>query len=140
MTADQIPDAIEDVPDSITKEIIECENAKQAKPRTEQACSGTGAYRIIPMELAFLRLEKIPIPRQCIDCRHNERISQRAKAFLYHRQCQCAGPASSNGIYTNFAPHPKHGSGLCPNEFETAYPSNDPRIIYCHDCFFAEVA
>ena len=120
MNAGQIPDAIENVPDSILKEILECIECKQP-------------YRIIKMEVAFLRQEKIPIPRQCIDCRHHERISQRAKAFLYHRQCQC-----NNSSYTNFATH-EHDKDQCPTEFETAYPESDPRIVYCLKCFYAEV-
>lgn len=126
MRADQIPDAIEDTPDTIAQEIIQC--AECAK-----------AYRIIPMELAFLKSEKIPVPRTCVDCRHNERIAQRSKAFLYHRACDCSGISSSNGAYNNLAGH-VHGKHSCPIEFETAYPPDDPRIIYCHDCFYAEVA
>lgn len=124
MTAPQIPDAIEDVSDTMLKEILECTECKQA-------------YRIIEMELAFLRQEKLPIPRQCIDCRHNERISQRAKAFLYHRRCDCRGLASTKG-YTNNAVH-FHDSDPCPEEYETAYPPTDPRLVYCLKCFYAEM-
>ena len=124
MTAAQIPDAIEDVPDSILKEILECIECKQA-------------YRVIEMELAFLRQEKLPILRQCVDCRHQERITQRAKAFLYHRACGCRGKASTKG-YTNTTTH-IHGDAPCPTEFETAYPTSDPRIIYCLPCLYAEV-
>lgn len=124
MLAGQIPDAIEDVPDSILKEIIECTDCKQP-------------YRIIEMELAFLRQEKLPIPRQCIDCRHNERIAQRAKAFLYHRKCDCNGITPSRG-YVNQAKH-FHGEAPCPTEYETAYPESDPRIVYCLQCLYAEV-
>ncbi len=126
MTALQIPDAIEEVPDSILKEILECVQCKRA-------------YRIIKMELDFLRQEKLPVPRQCVDCRHNERISRRAKAFLYHRSCQCAGKKSSNGVYANFGTH-FHGAGACPNEFETTHEPNSPEIIYCLKCFWSEIA
>ena len=125
MANDQLPDAIEDVPDSILKEIIECAECKQA-------------YRIIEMELAFLRQEKLPIPRQCIDCRHNERIAQRAKAFLYHRRCMCNSLRGSTPQYRNFAKH-EHGTDQCPVEFETAYPESDSRIVYCLKCLYAEV-
>ena len=123
---ENIPDAIEDVPDSITKEILECIQCKKA-------------YRIIDMELAFLRQEKLPIPRQCIDCRHNERISQRAKAFLYHRACECKGGGSGNGIYQNATKH-SHGESPCTNEFETSHGKESSEIIYCHPCFYEEVA
>ncbi|MFH1769139.1 MAG: hypothetical protein ABH833_00535 [Parcubacteria group bacterium] len=125
ITANDIPDAIEDMKDSILKEIIECMDCKQV-------------YRILEIEFAFLRSEKIPIPRTCIDCRHNERISQRAKAFLYHRKCNCNGTKSRDGIYSNFGIH-KHGNDPCSNEFETAYAPDDDRIVYCLDCFYREV-
>ena len=125
ITKHQIPDAIEDVPDSILKEIIECIECKQA-------------YRVIEMELAFLRQEHLPIPRQCPDCRHNERIAQRAKAFLYHRHCQCNSLSGSTTKYQNFAKH-DHGMAPCPTEFETAYPPSDPRLVYCLPCLYAEV-
>src|SRR3989338_2013886 len=85
MKTGQIPDAIKDASDSILKEIIECMDCKQA-------------YRVIEMELAFLRQEKLPIPRQCPDCRHKERMSQRAKAFLYKRKCQCNGSGETASL------------------------------------------
>src|SRR3989344_7747984 len=126
MPSEKIPDAIEDVPDTVTKEILECIECKKA-------------YRIISAELSFLRSEKLPIPRTCADCRHKERISQRAKAFLYKRACQCSGAKSSNGVYSNFAAH-FHNADPCPNEFETSHEENSPEIIYCLKCFWAEVA
>ncbi|MFH0890502.1 MAG: hypothetical protein V1856_00530 [Candidatus Liptonbacteria bacterium] len=126
ITADRIPDAIEDASDEIIKEIIQCAECKRA-------------YRVIEPELSFLREEKIPLPRTCVDCRHQERISQRSKAFLYRRACQCQGGKSSNGVYVNVADHP-HGPGSCPNEFETSYAPDRSEIVYCHDCYYAEVA
>lgn len=125
MAASQIPDAIEDIPDTIVKEILQCLECKKA-------------YRIIPMELSFLRAEKIPVPRTCPDCRHNARIARRSKAFLYHRKCQCSGEKSSNGVYSNAVAH-FHGKDSCPNEFETTYEEGRPEIIYCLKCFWNEV-
>src|SRR3989344_1759445 len=126
MTSAQIPDAIEDVSDTITKEILECIECKQV-------------YRIIPMELQFLRQEKLPIPRQCIDCRHNERIEMRAKAFLYPRTCECFGKIMNDKGYANTGTH-FHGDDPCQIKFETAYPPEDSRIIYCLKCYWGEVA
>lgn len=125
-SAADIPDAIEDVPDTILKEILGCADCGNA-------------YRIIEPELAFLRTEKIPIPRTCVDCRHNARIAQRARAFLYHRKCECAGKTSSNNVYTNLGTH-FHGADPCPNEFETTHGPDRPEIIYCLKCFWAEIA
>ena len=124
--AADLPDAIEDVPDSIIKEIISCADCGNA-------------YQIIPSEFIFLRAERLPIPRTCIDCRHNERIAQRSKAFLYHRTCQCSGEKSSNNVYANMGNH-FHGTEPCPNEFETTHEESRPEIVYCLKCFWAEVA
>lgn len=123
--ASDVPDAIEDVPDSIMKEVIACANCGNA-------------YRIIPAELNFLRVEHLPIPRSCADCRHNERIAQRSKAFLCHRACQCSGKKSANAVYTNVGKH-FHGTAPCPNEFETTHSPDQPEIVYCHECFWAEI-
>ena len=125
MAINAVPDAIGDVSDTIIKEILECGTCRQP-------------YRIIALELAFLKAEKLPLPRQCMECRHEERIVQRAKAFLYPRKCDCTGktPNPKTG-YENFATHP-HGEGSCPVEFEAAYPPEDPRIIYCLKCFYPE--
>ena len=126
LKSEDIPDAIEDISDSILNELLECMICKKA-------------YRVIPMELAFLRNEKLPIPRQCIDCRYADRISQRAKVLLYHRKCECGGVISENGVYENAVTH-SHGPTPCPNEFETSHPSESPEIIYCLKCFYEEVA
>src|SRR3989344_9322370 len=143
ITNNQLPDAIEDVQDSILKEIIECAECKPARP-DDSGRSGGQAYRIIEMELAVLRQEKLPIPRPCPHWPPNERISQRAKAFLYKRKCQCNGSGETASLnqrshrYMNSATHP-HGADPCPTEFETAYPPDDPRLVYCLPCLYAEV-
>ena len=74
MDASALPDAIEDVKDEITKELIACVECKKA-------------YRIIEKELGFYRTEKLPLPRTCLNCRHKYRIAQRNKSMLYDRVC-----------------------------------------------------
>lgn len=121
LKAAELPDAIGEVPDSIIDAILECMQCKKA-------------YRIIPSELAFLRAERIPLPRLCIDCRHNERIAMRSKAVLYQRRCDC----NRTTVYKNQVEH-VHGSEPCPVEYQTAFPPDDPRVIYCLECFYAEI-
>lgn len=125
MPAAAIPDAIEDVKDGILKEIIQCANCKRA-------------YRLIQPELQFLKQMKIPVPRTCVDCRHYARIALRNKAALYARECQCAGKVSQNGVYTNTAGH-FHSGETCPNSFRTSYAPDRPEIVYCEQCYNAEV-
>ncbi|MEK7583575.1 MAG: hypothetical protein AAB483_04210 [Patescibacteria group bacterium] len=102
--AHELSDSIREVKDPILKEIISCEKC------------GRG-YRIIPSELVFLRKEEIPLPRMCVNCRHETRIAKRQKAFTYHRNC-----------------------AKCGKTIETSYSPDSPEIVYCDGCFNAEVA
>ncbi len=122
---EELPNAIEEVEDNILKEIISCIKCKKA-------------FRIIHPELEFLRREKIPLPRYCVDCRHSSRIKQRLPSKLYHRKCQCVGNKSENGVYRNNVKH-QHGDELCDNEFETSYAPDRPEIVYCEQCYNSEV-
>ncbi len=112
MRSENLPERIEDVPDSITKEIVACAH--------DQKCSHecTGAFKILPEELSFYRKTEIPLPRLCSNCRYAERIKQRAPLKLWHRTCMKEG---------------------CQNEFETSYAPERPEIIYCESCYQKEV-
>lgn len=83
----RIPDAIQEVPDSITSTILHCE------------VTGT-LYKVIPQELKFFRENGIPIPRKCPDQRHKERMALRNPRKLWARQCAKCG----KGIETTYAP------------------------------------
>jgi hypothetical protein len=100
-----LPDTIEEVKDNILEDIIGCTKCKKA-------------FRIIKHELEFLRHERIPLPRYCVDCRHFFRITQRLPSKLFHRQCMKPG---------------------CPNEFETTYAPDRPEIVYCESCYNQEI-
>ncbi|TSC75058.1 MAG: hypothetical protein G01um101433_954 [Parcubacteria group bacterium Gr01-1014_33] len=123
--ARDLPDRIGEASDSILQEIIKCVSCGKA-------------YRIIQMELDFLRQMSLPLPRQCVNCRYLARFNQRNQPRFYHGRCQCAGEKSSNSMYQNAVSH-FHGAQFCPNEFETSYAPNRPEIIYCEQCYNAEV-
>jgi hypothetical protein len=106
MKGEDLPDTIEDVKDNVLDAIISCIKCQKA-------------FRIIKQELDFLRREKIPLPRYCVDCRHFNRVSQRLPSKLYHRKCMKSG---------------------CNNEFETSYSPDRPEIVYCESCYNQEVA
>lgn len=127
--ADELPDNIKDVDDSVCKEILCC-----------SFCGG--AYRIIPMELAFYRRIPLPLPRFCPECRFRERLKFVNSPKWRHARCQCAGNKSENGVYTNTnLPHPPHAPNEhCPVEFETSYASGRLEIIYCEKCYQTETA
>ena len=86
----QIPDNVKDTNDSMTKEILAC-----------QECGKN--YKIAPAELAFYLQHTIPLPRSCFDCRHMARIRCRNPRTLYHRSCMKEGCAKE--FDTTFPPN-----------------------------------
>lgn len=83
-----IADDIKDVPNSITNEVLSCEN-----------CSKN--YKIIPQEVEFYKKLSIPIPRKCFDCRHEERIKHfRNPRKLWNKNCSQCGAI----IPTSYSP------------------------------------
>ena len=76
--SEQLPDAIQDIPDDVTNWAIVCEETK--KP-----------FRIIPQELAFYRKIGIPLPRRSPDQRHRDRINLRNPRALWKGACSKCG-------------------------------------------------
>ncbi len=130
--AADLPQSSGEITDALLSEVIECAH----KGECHDQC--TMVYRFIPGELQSYRTLSIPLPRLCPNCRHYARLRQRTPIKLWHRGCQCAGPASQNGLYNNTVSH-DHGNAQCPNEFETSYPPDHPEIVYCEKCYQAEV-
>ncbi len=128
--AEDLPDSIDEVTDEFLKETISCLHKEQGR------C--IGAFRLLPSELKFYKEMQLPLPRLCPKCRHVERIKMRNPLKLWHRTCQCAGAKSANDVYTNTALH-SHGVTPCPAEFETSYAPDRPEIVYCEQCYQAEV-
>jgi hypothetical protein len=133
LPAEDVPDTISEVTDGILSEVMACEHAG--------TCSHTCTkfIRIIPQELQIYRKLNIPLPHLCPNCRHAERIKQRNPVQLFRRRCQCAGTSSENGAYKNMENH-SHETDSCSNEFQTAYSPDRPEIVYCEQCYQAEVA
>lgn len=125
LAAENIPDTIGDISDSIVHEVLECVSCKRA-------------FRVIRPEFELLKNFKLPIPRTCPNCRHMERLRRLNPPYLWERKCMCGGEKSSQGNYRNFMSH-FHGDVHCPNEFETSYAPDRPEIVYCEQCYNAEV-
>jgi hypothetical protein len=94
-----IPDAIQDVTDDIKENIIACE-----------LCGKN--YKIISMELKFLRDQKLPIPRQCPDCRTRRRIKARNPRELHDAKCDS-----------------------CNAPLKTTQPLGRNELLYCESCY-----
>ena len=82
----QLPDAITDVDDSITKEVIEDESSGRA-------------YQIIPAELRLLRQLNVPLPRKHPNERHFERVLKRNPMKLWERKTE-----DGADVMTSFSP------------------------------------
>jgi hypothetical protein len=123
--AAELPDHINEVDDSILKQVIACASCSKA-------------YRIIQMEFDFLKKMGLPLPRLCPNCRFFERMKQVNPPKFWHRACQCAGVGDDRKTYQNIGPH-FHGSERCPNEFETSYAPERPEMVYCEVCYNSEI-
>jgi CxxC-x17-CxxC domain-containing protein len=82
-----VPQCIDDVPDSIIREVLTCTTCAKS-------------YRLISQELKFYREKQLPVPRICPDCRHLTRIAHRNPRKLWDRTCAQCGKA----MRTTFAP------------------------------------
>lgn len=98
-----IPDNIKDVDDSILNEVIGCEKC------------GRG-YKIIEMELRFLRKMQLPVPHKCPFCRINEKLNLWVdNMHLKDRICD-----------------------KCGIDFKTHWGKERAPIIYCGECYKSE--
>jgi len=116
-----LSDNINDVPDTITSEIIGCEHAGKCK----EQC--TTAFRITDAEFKFYKSQNLPLPHLCPNCRHYQRVLNRNPLKLWHRTCMCDKKGHT------------HGAGKCEVEFETSYAPERPEIVYCEKCYQQEV-
>jgi hypothetical protein len=99
-----VPDDIKDVDDSILNEVLGCNNC------------GRG-YKIIEMELRFLRKMNLPVPHECPFCRMNEKLNLWVdNMHLKDRICD-----------------------KCGIEFKTHWSKERAPIIYCKKCYQQEV-
>lgn len=80
-------------------------------------CENCGKnYRVIPIELQFYKRFDLPIPRHCPLCRHYEKTSRLNPIAVYDRDCA------------------KCGKGI-----KSSYVPDGPEVVYCEQCYQAEV-
>ena len=113
MKATGISDMIQDVPETLVKEILACVDCGRN-------------YKVIAQELAFYKKIGVPVPRQCTECRHHARNKRAGERVLHHRQCMCS-----------LAGHDHVGQ--CVHKFETTYAPERPEKVYCETCYQKEV-
>jgi len=100
---EQIEDNITEIKDNIIKEVLRCISCQRN-------------YRIIEQELLFYKKMKLPIPRQCFYCRHQDRILRRGPYKFWDRKC-----------------------AHCNKDIKTNYSPDSPEIVYCEQCYQQEI-
>ncbi len=110
------PDSIKDLSEDfdLSKEVFACIKCNKN-------------YRIIQNELMFYRKMQIPIPRECPQCRHDNRFKKRGPNKLWTRTCMCQSQD-----------HKNHNE-KCAEVFKTNFSPDRPEIIYCEQCYNLEV-
>jgi hypothetical protein len=83
----EIPDRIEDVPDSIVDEVLACIDCGKN-------------FKIVSQELVYYRKHGVAVPRRCSDCRHLARRGSKNPRRLWERTCARSGEA----VLTAYAP------------------------------------
>jgi len=137
LATERISDDIKGVPDSVLSEVVACAHGGACLHQC------TTAFKITKEEIQFYRSMSLPLPRLCPNCRHYERLGQRNPLKLWKRQCMCNEVTSDKdqvtNKYKNTAAH-FHGNSPCSNEFKTTYAPERKEIVYCEQCYQAEVA
>src|SRR3989344_19348 len=120
MSGNMIPDNIDEVGESILKEVLGCAH----EGKCNHQCNI--AFRITDYEFKFYKKHDIPLPIFCPNCRYYERFKVMPGLKLYKRNCMCDKAG--------------HGHNeKCPNEFETSYSPDRPEKVYCESCYNKEV-
>ena len=101
----------QDIPDSI-------ENTDESILKEVIACENCGkAYKILQGELDILKRFSLPLYHHCSICRRNILFSKTNLPYLYDRSCMKCGKA-----------------------IKTSYAPERPEIVYCEECYQAEIA
>ncbi len=111
----QIADCVKNISEDIVKKTLTCEQCKKN-------------FKILKQELMFYQTVKIPVPRQCFDCRYLERQHRRRPRHLWERQCLC-----------DLVGHAFH-TGRCATMFPTSFAPDRKDLVYCEPCYQAEIA
>jgi hypothetical protein len=99
----KVPKEIKEVSKDIINEILACKECGKN-------------YKIIPQEFAFYKKYSLPVPTNCPDCRHTNRIKLRPPRKLFNRTCS-----------------------KCNIELKSSYSPDRPETILCEKCYLKEV-
>ncbi|MBI2634118.1 hypothetical protein HYW82_00410 [Candidatus Peregrinibacteria bacterium] len=99
---DTISDSIENI-DTISEKIFTCITCGKS-------------FKILENEFSFYKKQGIPLPRQCVDCRHYARKKRINPQTLWPRACM-----------------------KCGTSIQTTYAPERPEKVLCENCYLAAV-
>lgn len=134
----ELSDDLESFDDAIHLDVILCQAWDEDEKRAqEHKC--TKGFKIIKSELAMYKKWNVPLPRKCPNTRNFELSQLRNPVSFWHYACECNGKKSKNGAHVNESTHAHNGDKPCSNEFETSYDPDRGEIVYCAECYQAEI-
>ena len=98
-----LPENIDDVSDDIVKEVLTCDCCEKN-------------YRIIGLELSLYRKLWVSVPKNCFNCRYDQRLLKKRNRTLYERSCDG-----------------------CSNNILSIYPKSSWKTVYCEGCYEHEI-
>lgn len=99
----KIPDDIFQVSDTILQEVLACKTCNKN-------------FKIVPQELKLYRQLELPIPHDCQECRHHQRMATENPRKHWSRTC-----------------------AKCGTSIQTTYSPDKPEIVYCEKCYLEAV-
>jgi hypothetical protein len=127
--AAQLPDRFDPSDVSLKTKVIGCEH----EGKCQHQCST--AFKLTQPEWDLYGRIGVALPRLCHNCRHAKRLEHRNPLKLWQRQCTC-----DYLVFQNSVKHQHHPEGRCSNQFQTSYAPERPEIVYCEQCYQAEVS
>ncbi|OGI57263.1 hypothetical protein A3B85_02710 [Candidatus Nomurabacteria bacterium RIFCSPHIGHO2_02_FULL_37_13] len=102
---DNLPNTPEEYSRELLKEVLTCKNCNKN-------------YKLINREINFYKKNKLLIPSQCFNCRHETRMNKRNRRKLWDANC-----------------------AKCNTVIKTSYKPEDQKIykIYCEKCYQQEI-
>jgi len=114
LKSEQIPSRISDANESICNDILVCGECRKN-------------YKIIKQEYDLYKTMNVPAPLRCPECRHRARFALRTPYRLWSRQCMCEQAAHD------------HTANRCARIYQTPYAPDRSEVVYCEECYRAEV-
>jgi len=100
--------------DAVPDSIADTEDSISSEILSCRDCQRS--YRIIPQELEFYKNIQVPLPQKCFNCRHINRLKRTDARQLFERNCN-----------------------KCQKAIRSTHRSESSKIVYCEECYLADI-